>query len=295
MMHSELSILFGRPWQGPTLDDRFHYEADAAEALGIESWAIPLDPVVNLAPERALWHLPPGCGRQWVYRGWMISGEEYEGLYEAILDRGDVLVTHPDEFVAATYMPEYLPCLGDRTAPSRWTYGEDLDEAWLLALSLGEGPWIIKDHVKSAKEHWHQACFVPRSVDEETFKTMCQALIDIRGDRFEGGIVIRKYLDLVRLPYASVSGPTHEEHRLVFWQGELVAHAPYFDGVEMSTLDPDDFAWIGDAIESPFFIADVARLASGGWTVIEINDGGCAILPDQMDPREMYQAMLDSI
>lgn len=32
--------------------------------------------------------------------------------------------------------------------------------------------------------------------------------------------------------------------------------------------------------------------ASGGYTVIEINDGGSSVLPEQMDPRELYRAVL---
>ena len=56
--------------------------------------------------------------------------------------------------------------------------------------------------------------------------------------------------------------------------------------------DPQQFAFLGRTIDSPFFTADVARLASGGYTVIEINDGGSSVLPEQMDPRELYRAVL---
>jgi hypothetical protein len=82
-----------------------------------------------------------------------------------------------------------------------------------------------------------------------------------------------------------------DEHRLVFWEGELVAHAPYYD-VDATLADPDAFAFLGRVIGSPFFTADVARLATGGYTVIEINDGGSSSLPEQMDPRDVYRAML---
>jgi hypothetical protein len=81
-----------------------------------------------------------------------------------------------------------------------------------------------------------------------------------------------------------------DEHRLFFWDGELVAHAPYYD-VDAELEDPAQFAFLGRAIASPFFTADVARLAAGGYTVIEINDGGCSTLPEQMDPRDLYRAM----
>jgi hypothetical protein len=77
----------------------------------------------------------------------------------------------------------------------------------------------------------------------------------------------------------------------VFWQGRLVVHAPYHD-VDSVLERPEQFQFLGGLIDSPFFTADVARLATGGHTVIEINDGGCSILPEQMDPRELYRTML---
>jgi len=86
--------------------------------------------------------------------------------------------------------------------------------------------------------------------------------------------------------------PVADEHRLVFWEGRLVAHAPY-DDVE-SRLEPHEasaYAFLGRVLSSPFFTADVARLAAGGTTIIEINDGGSSTLPEQMDPRVLYRAL----
>jgi hypothetical protein len=87
------------------------------------------------------------------------------------------------------------------------------------------------------------------------------------------------------------AAPGHRRASIVFWDGRLVAHAPYYD-VDSSLDNAAQFAFLGRSLESPFFTADVARLASGGYTVIEINDGGCSTLPEQMDPRDLYRAML---
>lgn len=80
-----------------------------------------------------------------------------------------------------------------------------------------------------------------------------------------------------------------DEHRLFFWQGRLVAQARYY---ELNTTLPARFARLGSVIDSAFFSANVARLARGGYTIIELNDGGCTQLPEQLDPRELYRAML---
>ena len=288
---SELCILFGRPHDATFLaDDRFELESLAAEELRIESYAIPLDGVVNGEPERALRYLPRPRGRRWLYRGWMLNEEEYTGLYDALLDRDEELVVDPESFAEATYAPNYLPQLGEHTAPARWTEGEDIPLAWELAQELGPPPWIVKDHVKSAKEAWHRACFVAEGADFDDFEAVCEHLLALRGDRFERGFVIKKYLVLARLGWRGPEGrDLADEHRLVFWQGRLVAHAPYY-GIEATLENAAQFAFLGSRIDSPFFTADVARLASGGYTVIEINDGGSSILPEQMDPRDLYRA-----
>lgn len=289
---SELTILFGRPQRPESTDDRFEIEVLAAEELGIESYALPLDPVVNGEPERALRRLPRPRDRRWLYRGWMLSEEEYTQLHEAISDRGEEMVVDPESFAEATYAPSYLPLLGDRTAPARWTDGESIEEAWEVAQELGPPPWIVKDHVKSAKELWHRACFVPEGADFERFAEICQRLLDERGDRFERGFVVKKFLELAHLgAWTAEQRRVPDEHRLVFWEGELVAHAPYYD-VESELDDPAQFAALGSRIGSPFFTADVARLAAGGYTVIEINDGGSSVFPEQLDPRDVYRAML---
>ncbi len=223
----------------------------------------------------------------------MLSEEEYTGLHDAMLERGEELVVDPESFAEAMYLPNYVPLLGDHTAPTRWTEGEDIKEAWDAALELGPPPWIVKDHVKSAKELWHRACFVPEGDVYEDFVVTCERLLEARGDRFERGFVVRKYLELATLPgWLPEQRRVTDEHRLVFWEGRLVAHAPYYD-VDSTLADPGQFAFLGSTIGSPFFTADVARLAGGGYTVIEINDGGCSVLPEQMDPRELYRAMLD--
>ena len=289
---SDVTILFGRPHVPRNAEDRFELEALAAEELGIESYAIPLDPVVNGEPERALRRLPRPRHRTWLYRGWMLSEEEYTGLHEAMSERGEELVVDPESFAEAMYGPNYLPLLGGHTAPARWTEGEDIKEAWEAAQELGPPPWIVKDHVKSAKELWHRACFVPEGAVYEDFVDICERLLAARGDRFERGFVVKKFLELATLPgWTPEQRRVTDEHRLVFWEGRLVAHAPYYD-VDSALSDPRQFDFLGRAISSPFFTADVARLAGGGYTVIEINDGGSSILPEQMDPRDFYRAVL---
>lgn len=293
---SALSVLFGVPPRGrgsaAESDDRFELEVLALEELGVESYAIPLGPLVLGDVDRALRKLPRPGERTWLYRGYMLREDEYGALYEALEERGEPLVVDPEAYAEASFAPNYLPSLGSLTAPAGYTEGQDIVEAWEVGRSLGPSPWIVKDYVKSAKEEWHRACFVPEKATFEDFSAICERLVELRGEAFETGFVVKKYLELATLPgFTSERRRVTDEHRLIFWQGELVAHAPYFD-VDSTLDDPSSFATLGDRIASPFFTADVARLAAGGYTVVEINDGGCSTFPELLDPRAFYRAVL---
>lgn len=290
-MSPRWGVLFGRGRE-QDVDDGYEREAQVLESLGIPFEAIELDDVVHDAADRALARLPRRRGRAWLYRGWMLPEEDYAALYEAVLDRGDRLVVHPTAFAAAAYLPEWAPLLGSRTPESVWTESEDIDEAWDAARELGPPPWIIKDHLKSARQMWSRACFVPAGADRETFTTICEGLLAFHGDRFQRGFVIRRFVSLVPLPYVAAGHPVFDEHRVMFWKGRPVVHAPYHD-CDVEPLCHVPFRELGRLIDSPFFAADIGRLTTGGFTVIELNDGGSAALPDQMDPWALYGAMVD--
>jgi len=282
-----ISILYGRSWEPQGFDDGFEREAAVAEALGMDAAVVHLEGVVHDNAEWSVRELPEG--RAWVYRGWMLSTEEYGWLYDAVEGSGGYLAVTAEEHAAASYVSEWALELEDWTPPTAWTEGEDPAEAWELAQQLGAGPWILKDHVKSAKEEW-DACFVPADATYEEFAYRVERMITLRGDRFERGIVVRKMEPLVELGYRIGERELTEEHRLFFVDGELAAHAPYFEvGAPLDDLTP--FHELGERIASPFYSVDVGRKRSGGWTVLDVGDGGSTGLPAQMDPEPLYEAL----
>jgi len=273
------------------MDEGYHVEAHVLQSMGVPVVEIDLESVIDGDPEQALEHLPTG-GTWWLYRGWLLSEEDYEALFDAIADRGDQLVVAPSAFAAAAFLPNWAPALGSRTPASIWTEDTDAEEAWDEAMDeLGPPPWVIKDHLKSAREDWATACFVPEGAPFEHFRDICQGLVDCRGHHFERGIVVRRFVHLKRLPFVSRGAPVCDEHRVFFWRGEPVAHAPYHD-LAVPPLAEVPYPDLGDVVDSPFFTADFGRLERGGWTVIEINDGGCSGRPAQLDPWQLYSAIV---
>ncbi|NRD68657.1 ATP-grasp domain-containing protein [Corallococcus exiguus] len=282
------AVLFGR---NPHQPDPFDVEADAAEALGVDTYQADLSALLSGDAARALTGVPERGHLRLLYRGWMLTEEEYTELDEAVRALGHRLVTTPAQYAAAHYLPHWYPRLAGYTARSVWTEGPDAAEAWRLARKLGPAPYILKDHVKSAKERWAEACFVPADATREDFERICQNLLDERGDRFERGFVVRRYLPL-KVYGRTPAGPAHLEFRLFFGGGRLIAAEPYHE-FDVEVPDFTAFESLGRRIPSPFFALDVAMLEDGGWAVVEVNDGGVSGLPPGLDPRDLFAALLD--
>ncbi len=282
-----LSLLFGR---SPYQRDDFDREADAAEALGLDSWQVDVDALLDDDAERAVATLPDRGRRTLLYRGWLLREEEYAALAEAVAALGHRLVVTPRQYAAALYLPRWYPKLREFTARSVWTQTTDAREAWAQALeALGPPPWILKDHVKSAKELWAEACFVPPGADLAQFSQQVEQLVEARGERFERGLAVRRYLDLKTFGRTD-SGPAFYEFRLFFARGSLVAADSYYD-FDVDVPDFSAFEPLAARIPSPFFVMDVAALRDGGWVVVETNDGGTSGLPESLDPRDLFSEL----
>ena len=128
-----------------------------------------------------------------VYRGWMLSVDQYAGMAAALAARGATLRTGPDAFRAAHELPSWAavfaglaPDCAVASGFERAAFEAALDE-------LGAGPAVLRDYVKSAKHDWETACFVPEASDRDAAWQIAQNLIRIRGEHATGGLVARRY------------------------------------------------------------------------------------------------------
>ena len=121
---SRTEILFCRPVTPQAQEDRLELEAEAAEELGIAAHAVDLEDVVDGHFERVLERLPRR-GRRLLYRGWMLTEDEYTALDEALSEEGHSLVVSPEEYAAAHYLPNYHPEIEEWAIPALWTSGPD--------------------------------------------------------------------------------------------------------------------------------------------------------------------------
>lgn len=287
------AVLFARPRSPQDEDDGFEREERVLEALDAEAQWIDLELVADGRAEVACADLPER--RTWIYRGWMLPQESYDELDLALREQGSRLWVSPEQYARASFVPRWAPALGDATPRTVWTDDDDVDDAWEAALTLGAGPWIVKDHLQSVKEDWTGACFVPAEVSRERFTAIVRAMIEARGEHFEGGIVVRAYEAPRELPFRMPERAVPDEHRVFVVRREVVAHAPYHDvdAAPLSRTELDFVASRARAIRSPFFAIDVLRTADGRTRLLEVNDGGVARLPVDLDACALYEALLD--
>lgn len=239
-------------------------EASAVEELGFNCHSFDLERLLDGDAHGAIEDLPESRGKRLLYRGWILREEKHQELEDAVAGHGYELSTNTSQYLETSHVPNWHPLVNDLTPPAVWTWDEDVDEAWEAAQTLGNPPWIVKDHVKS----------------------------------FTGGIVVRPLVSLKFKTADFTGAPIFEEYRLVFWNGDLKLAEPYSPLDEMNNIvlraeELRPFRDLGRRFSSPYFSADIGRKTNGDLVLIEINDGGTSGIPPLMDPREYYSCVWD--
>jgi len=302
------AILFPhQPFEPRKVDDAFRSEYEAARSLGFSTllyshegvvegdWAEALRPVRRLDEVDGDSEAAP---RSLLLRGWMLTGELYGALDARLRARGDVgyaLITSPESYEEAHYLPLAYPKIEDHTARSGWILGDDEGEAWALYERDFRGSdALIKDWVKSAKYHWKDGCFIPAGTSRERFGEMFKVFRQARSTLFNRGVVLREYLPLVKKGGALRGIPVIDEVRLFFFRGELVV-VPGGDEEVNPMQHRARWERIARSFQSDFMTMDVALREDGEWSIIEVGDGGVSGLPETLDPTRFYASLWNAM
>lgn len=226
-----------------------------------------------------------------IYRGWMLTPNQYRNLYDGLLKKNIELINSPDEYQHCHYLPDSFEKIESKTPKSNWTTELNSDTILELTSHFGESPIIVKDFVKSEKHNWDEACYIPNASDFDKVKSVVDKFVELRGDSLNEGLVFRQFEELEFLTEHSKSGmPLTKEFRIFFVNKKIVKVFDYWDEGEYGNTKPelDDFIKIAQKIDSNFFTMDVAKKKNGEWIIMELGDGQVAGLPDNADRREFY-------
>jgi len=223
-----------------------------------------------------------------VCRSWMFSSTEYAGFAAVLEDRGVHLVTGPEAYRRAHEVTGWYAAVGDLTPPGIITRSFSRAEFAAAFAELG-GPLVLRDHVKSAKHHWAEACFVPEGVTLDDAWRIASRLYELRGSDATGGFVLRRHVALRR-----------PELRTWWVNGRCVLVGPHPDEGSNAQVESVRDPRLGEFLDR--VAASVTKLglsfatvdvASDGdrWWLVEIGDGQVSDLGSAMDPTPLLTAV----
>ena len=293
-------ILFcSEPFEPRQVDSCFEAEAQAARRAGFEVALCNYERLVRGESPFGLRGVHLHQSAWTLYRGWMLSPNDYDRLATASRERGMRFVQDARAYRAGHHLPESYAALEGHTARTVWVaaHHDGLEERVREVLSgFGSTPVVVKDYVKSEKHHWEEACYIPDASDLARAMEVTRRFLELRGDALEGGLVYREFLELRSAGHHAVSGmPQYEEYRVFLYDGDVLAVTPYWDGQSAAHVDEVPLAWckrLASKVPSRFLAMDVARRSDGEWVVMELGDGQVSGLPDAMDVQRFYDDLM---
>lgn len=271
--------LGGRSW---TVDS--HFEQEYTHAARLTSVAL-LDSYSF--GDRVRLQIPEGFSSPVVYRGWMLSTDEYRELYAAIEARGCTMLTDPESYIQAHSMDGWIDRFRVLTPPTRVlpaTVSED--ELLKAASSLhSEDGFFLKGTVKSEPGF-------SRAQTAEELPGLLERFRDFSAIEDSGKIALRSFIPL---------NGTVAELRTWWIDGHLslIDSHPNFTGRNLE--DPLD----GESLEhsardftaklapkiwelsNRFLTADIALTEDGDWILVELGDGQVSGFPESYSPDEL--------
>ncbi len=225
-------------------DEMFAKEATAFAAQGFSIATFSLD---ELLSGKAVFHPNLSKDETVLYRGWMLSENNYSHLTDAIAQTGARPYTTKEQYLLAHHIPNWYPLLADLTPETHCFTNLDSIEEDLEKLDW-QG-FFVKDFVKSLK-----TSVGSRIESAEQIQIVMTEMKKFRGE-IEGGLCVRQ---IEAIDEAS-------EKRFFVIEGQV--YAPDDEQI------PDVVFEGASRISSNFFSIDVAKRADGQLRIIEIGDG----------------------
>jgi hypothetical protein len=211
-----------------------------------------------------------------IYRGWMLTIEQYTNLYNALLDKNFTLINTPEQYRNCHHLPLWYEKIKNNTAKSVWTLGIPNKQLLLQILSEYENkPLIVKDYDKSRKHEWLEACFIPNASNTEQALHIIDTFVSRQDSDLVGGIVLREFLSLKMLGNHKKSDmPIAKEIRIFCINHNPFAYIQYWSGEELNSFQEfHHLIELCNCLDSNFYTIDIAQKTDGEWIIIEVGDG----------------------
>lgn len=290
------------PINNRVVDFDFENEYESASKNGFEIELINFEALINNNVNKAIKTIYQSESPEpAIFRGWMLTPEQYELLYDGLKDKNIQLINNPQEYLNCHYFPQSYEIIKEKTPESIWfKVNKDIDFDLIMEkLKLFNGkPIMLKDYVKSQKHRWKEACYINSANDLEEVKNIVNKFIELQGTNLNKGLVFREFCQLEFIGEHSKSKmPLTKEFRMFFLNGKLVNKYNYWDegNYQEENIDLDEFINIAKNIKSNFFTMDIAKTVDGKWLIIELGDGQVAGLPDNANTDLFYKKIKEML
>ena len=264
------------------VDEHFAGEAEAARVAGLEVGLVSLEALAAGDAAGAVGTI--GASDDAVYRGWMMTASEYRVFEDALRARRCALRTTTAGFRTAHELPGWAHALAVYTPEARWVSTSDLDELVELCRSMAPGGGVLRDFVKSMKHYWHEAALIPDLADGNAVRTVGTRFLELRGDSFVGGFVVRRF--------ERFSG---SEVRTWWVDGRLALTTAHPDTADDLPVGFDLPPGARDAVAGlmlPFVTVDWVLDANGVWRAVELGDGQVSDRPTSTPAADLVAALV---
>lgn len=248
-----------------TPDEEFAQEYNIARELGFEVAFYNQETLIpkNILPEF-----------NYIYRGWMLSPDEYRKLNNYIQNRFAIMLVSPSDYTSTHFYSDAFNRLNSLMPYTTHYLSDTPVEAIVEAVRTDEnyssGMFFVKDSVKSVKGN-------PQVTIAENINLLGTTLnnfINEQGSFLSDEILVKDFIELDK---------TVPEMRLWFSNRFKETKAissvhPDFKSMEPTEIDKaflDSVINIfsEDAPRNSFITIDIAKTITGGWVIIEIGNG----------------------
>jgi ATP-grasp domain, R2K clade family 3 len=181
-----------------------------------------------------------------LYRGWMLSPSEYQGLYSAVNSTGATMLTSPQQYEHCHYLPKWYESLKDFT-PETLFFSEQ-DDIESAVRQRGWSGCFLKDYVKSLSTEGGSVI-----TDLARLPDVIARMKKYRG-QIEGGVCVRRLEPFL---------PETEQRYFVF-QGRACSSSGDIPDVVQEAVE---------RCSSPFFSVDIIQRSDGVLRIVELGDG----------------------
>ncbi|MBO5389405.1 MAG: ATP-grasp domain-containing protein [Lachnospiraceae bacterium] len=219
-----------------------------------------------------------------IYRGWMLTLEQYTRLYNELLTYNIKLINTPTEYRNTHYYP-YSANILTSVAPNTIWFPKGKKIDWNLVRKT-MNKVVVKDYVKSVKGFDFPEYLETDMTDDE-LNTYIDKFIQLRGDLYQGGIVLKEYVELDKK-----DNKTHE-FRGFYINGKcelMYANSDNKEDIVPQFISNNIYT---KSLGSNFYTVDFARVEKecNSYFVVECGDGQVSGLPSEKEARDLYNAI----